>query len=298
MQVVERRAETWRGRLPSDDFPNLFLLNASTATSHSTMSTTVLQYPPSPSSRSRNSYLSVENKRDSLASTSVASYETALASAVSISDSATPSVHDEQGPSSHRPQPSPPAKVNPLHLLANSQNDGSTAPIHITRVSQDTVYVKQESSPSSVAPINGHPRVVQVGKAIIGGLDHSAQRVATIVTQPIVHHHQQQHHHQSSTSPFGKDGSMHANAMANMAVEGPNGLTPPPSPPSTENFHPGFAFGGAGGVVLGGPTFDEPVMAEATSPPSTPTKTAPSGTAYSTPSEHHLFLSICWFCSS
>ena len=44
------------------------------------MSTTLLQYPPSPSSRNRDSYLSIANSRhESMISTSAASYETALA---------------------------------------------------------------------------------------------------------------------------------------------------------------------------------------------------------------------------
>lgn len=243
----------------------------------------MLQYPPSPSARSRNSYLSIENKRDSMASTSGASYETALASAVSAADS-NPSFADEDETLSPLPMASPGAKVNPLHLLANSQSDGTAAPIHITRVSQDTVYVKQDqplsSQTSSAVAHNGSGRILKAGKAMAGGLDNGMHKVANIVAQPVVHR-------TSAPSLNATSGAVRGNThIITTTSDGHNGLsTPPPSPPSTESFgsRSGLAVPAGGVGMLGGPTYDEPSTVEASIPPSTPTKTAMEGSP--TPSE-------------
>lgn len=226
------------------------------------MTTAVLQYPPSPSSRSRHSYLSAENStsnrdRDSMVSTA-ASYETALASARPPSSIAGSNARDD-GPGSPDDDS---AGVNPLHLLAASQSDGGTTPVHITRVSGDTVYVKHESSTA--------PRVTRVGNAVAGG----AHKIATIVSQS------GHRSHTESELPVGQQKQLPASRTNGTVVEGPNGLTPPPSPPSSESFrsqHHQTQY-----PVLGGPTYDEP-LDETVIPPTTPTKA--SSDSYSTNSK-------------
>lgn len=264
------------------------------------MSATVLQYPPT---SPRTSFLSSttgdeNNNRASIASTSAASYETALASAApsgasdsvpnvnalnsSSSSSSSSSSGFGAGDETLGPQTSPTTKVNPLHILANSQSEGGEAPIHITRVSQDTVYVKQSGSRNPTSA-----RVHRAGKALADSLDNGRHRVATMMVPS------------SNTANGIADGlrtggnvaGAHSHS-ASAAVEGPNGLTPPPSPPSTTDEHTGAsnaaphtsALAGSG-AIFGGPTFDEPSVEETfvSDPPLTPTKMSMHGSA--SPSE-------------
>lgn len=222
-----------------------------------TMSTTVLQYPPSPSARSRNSFLSIDHhsaKRDSLVSTA-ASYETAFAGGASSTVSGIE--HDDTF--SRQSSPS----VNPIHQLANSANENS-APVHIMRVSHDTVYVKSEP----VEP----PRLVQAGRAIASTFDHGAHmlghKTGGVPNSNNEHHPQmkQQHPHQPALRTNGA------------VVEGPNGLTPPPSPPSDDSFRL------APQHILDGPTVEEPV--DTISPQATPRKW--SSDTYTASCKHRL----------
>ena len=207
------------------------------------MSATLLQYPPSPSSRSRDSYLSLENsRRESMISTSAASYETALAGPPSALSRTGSMAGDEPQSLTSSPQ------LGPVNLLTKDHND-NTPPIHITRVSQDTLL---ESSARG-------PRAVGIGKAMVGALDPAAHNVASIVAHPMQRPH-------PDIIDLSKQQSV---ARLNpTVVEGPNGLTPPPSPPSTEGFRLR-----SGVLMPDRPTCEEPVPIDlGTLRPSTPTR--------------------------
>jgi hypothetical protein len=200
------------------------------------MSTTLLQYPPSPSSRNRDSYLSIANSRhESMISTSAASYETALAGSPSVV-SRTGSIAGD-GTSSVIGSP----QAGPATLLPKEYND-SIPSIQTARVSQDA-----HGSPSPA------PRVVGNGKAIVEALEPAA-----IAAYPIQY-----------VRPDTVNLPKQQMAARNPAVvEGPNGLTPPPSPPTTESFRLR-----SGAPILGGPTVEEPLPVDLeVARPTTPNK--------------------------
>jgi len=208
------------------------------------MSSTLVHYPPSPSSRSRDSYLSIENsRRESMISTSAASYETAYAGPPSVV-SRTGSVAGDEPPSlSGSPQ------INLVNLLPKDNRD-SAAPIHIPRVSQETVTVAHESPP----PV---PRAIGNSKVVPGAFGSSAHRVHSVVARPVV----------QRSYPDALDLPKQLVARPTV-VEGPNGLTPPPSPPSTESFRLR-----SGAPILSGLTVEEPLPVDVVTPrPSTPTQ--------------------------
>ena len=198
-------------------------------------------------------------------SSSGASFETALADPAASSVSI--STNGDDANFQQRRAISPP--LNPIHIFAaNQANTEGVIPIHITRVSQDTVYVKSESATTMQA----QARLADAGRAIGHGLENGTHKIGAMASHLA---------HPGNPNQGGKhrQHTITTRLPQSNVVEGPNGLTPPPSPPS-----PG-SMGDHRDIDVDQPNAEE---IDETTFPTTPRKS--SADSYNTPSNYISFV--------